>query len=74
MTTVWRKHFPLTGPSNVKCNLVKSNLAAAGMSFEQRTNAAEAPSVGAKRALDIGMEASASTKRPRVVVEIVDSD
>ena len=73
MTITWRSHFPKCGPTGAKYNVVKANLQAAVMAFEQRTNAAEASSVGAKRALAIATEASASTKRPRFVVD-VDSD
>jgi hypothetical protein len=80
MTLMWRTHFPKTGPTNAKFAIVKENITAAIMSFEQRTNAAEAQSVATKRALDIATAASASTKRPHLedevveIVEIVDSD
>jgi hypothetical protein len=70
MATTWKTHFEVAGPGGGKYKIVKDNLTAAVMSFDQRADAAETPSVGAKRALDIAAEASESTKHPRV--EIVD--
>jgi len=64
MVTTWNTHFPKCGPTGNKCSIMKGNLEAAVMAFEQRTNAAEAPSVGAKRALDIATGASAPPAPP----------
>ena len=60
----------MAGPEGPKYKLAKENLVAAVMSFNQRTNAAEKPSVGAKRALGIAAEASESTKRPHVKIVV----
>ena len=70
MATTWKTHFQMAGPEGPKYKIAKENVTAAVMAVDQRTDAAEAPPIGAKRALVIAAEASESTKRPHV--EIVD--